>query len=71
MEKNLKEIKKNLKPGQLPPKLEVIFKTDSLLLGLKGLPSYINVFINLFLFRNLLATKLNQKNVCGNWIMMK
>jgi hypothetical protein len=43
LEKNLKEIKKNLKPGELAPKLEVIFKTDFLQLGLIGLPPYINV----------------------------
>lgn len=45
LEKNLKEIKKNLKPGEQPPKLEVFFKPDQLSVGLKCLPPYLNVCI--------------------------
>lgn len=43
LEKNMKEIKKNLKPGEQPPKLEVNFKANEVSIGLKGLPPYINV----------------------------
>lgn len=45
LENNLKEIKKNLKPGEQPPKLEVIFKPNEVSIGLKGLPPYLNVIV--------------------------
>ncbi len=43
LEKNLRELKKNLKPGEQLPKLDVIFKSDRVTIGLKGLPPYIDV----------------------------
>lgn len=64
MEKNIKEIKKNLKPGEQPPKLEVNFKPDQVSIGLKGLPPYINVIyrhIKIFIFKEPLAYKIKTK----------
>jgi hypothetical protein len=46
LEKNLKEIKKNLQPGQEAPKLEVKFQPQHLSIGLKGIKPYIDVKLN-------------------------
>jgi len=50
LEKNLKELKKNLKPGEKLPKVEVNFKPDLVSVGLKDLPPYLNVSLYLKYF---------------------
>ena len=37
------EVKKNLKPGEEPPKLEVVIKHDHLKIGIKGTNPFIDV----------------------------
>lgn len=41
-EKHKEEVRKNLKPGQAMPKLEIKFTTSHLAVGLKGFPAYID-----------------------------
>jgi hypothetical protein len=46
LEKNREEVRKNLKPGQQLPKLDVVFSPTNLKVGLKGFPAYLDVFKN-------------------------
>lgn len=47
LEKYQAEIKKNLKPGQQLPKLEVLIQAQTIKVGVKGNPPYIDVLISI------------------------